>query len=123
MEMTVNLSGLHPAVQQSVIKGLHHEDKARHDLGVLEQLKLKRMWDKVMAPGVNNNIGRASSCMSEDQVLQAKRLYGELCFADPEFMPFLLKQHPEFRVRDCGTRIQSGYTGRGRAVSPTKPSR
>lgn len=114
MELTINLSGLDPAVAQSVVRGLKHEDKARHDLGVLEQIRMKRMMDQVMSPGVNNDIGRPVMVVSEAQAQQARRIYGELCFADPDFGKFLLRHHPEFRVKDCGTRIQSGYTGRGR---------
>ena len=113
MELSINLSGLHPAVAQKVIKGLHHEDKAQHDLEVLEQVRLKKLMDRVAGPGFNTNIGRQTMVMSRGQRLAATRIYGELCFADADFSKFLLKHHPEFRVADVGTRIQSGYTGKG----------
>ena len=119
MELTINLSQLPPATAHAVIKGLQHEDKAKHDLGVLEQLKLKRMMDQAMAPGMNTNLGRASMILSPAQRAMACRLYGDKCFADPDFSKFLLKHHPEFRIRDCGTRIQSGYTGRGHTKTQT----
>lgn len=122
MELTVDLSALHPAVAQSVIKGLRHEDKAIHDLGVFEQLRLKQLADAVMAPGVNTEIGRTLMVLSPGQAQAARRLYGELCFADPDFSKFLLKHHPEFRVKDVGTRIQSGYTGKGDSRTSPRPS-
>ena len=113
MELTLNLSGLHPSTAQAVIKGLRHEDKAKHDLGVLEQIRLKKMMDRLMQPGVNTEVGRVSMVLSPAQRLAATRQYGDLCFADPDFAKFLLKHHPDFRVKDCGTKIQSGYTGAG----------
>ena len=110
MQITLNLSGLHPATRQSLCNGLQHEDRARHALGVLEQLRLKKLIDHAAVPGFNTNIGRTSMCMSPDQVQRAKEIYGERCFADPAFGKFLVKQHPEFGVKDVGTRIQSGWT-------------
>lgn len=109
--MSVNLSKLPPATRQRVVRGLHFEDKAKHDLGVLEQLRLKRLMDQTVGPGFNTEIGRTSMVMSQAQRNAAMRTYGQMCFADPDFGKFLLKHHADFRVKDVGTRIQSGYTG------------
>ena len=119
MELTVNLSGLHPDVARGVIKGLQHEDKAQHDLGVLEQLRLKKLLDAAAEPGFNTEIGRTLMVLSPEQAQAARRLYGDLCFADPDFSKFLLRQNPEFRVKDVGTKIQSGWTKADRQVRPT----
>jgi hypothetical protein len=110
MELTLNLSGLRPDVAQSLIKGLKHEDKAQHDLGVIEQVKLKQFMDTAMQPGANTNIGRACLVMSEGQRLAAMRLHGQRCFQDPDFSAWLAKNNPEFRVKDVGTKIVSGWT-------------
>lgn len=110
MQLSINLAKVHPAVRQSIIKGLQHEDRARHALGVVEQLRMKRMMDQVVQPGFNTEIGRSSMIISEDQYQRAQSLYGELCFADPEFGKWLLKMNPEFCVKDVGTRVQSGWT-------------
>ena len=112
MELSINLGGLHPDVARGVIRGLQHEDKARHDLGVLEQLRLKKLMDAVAEPGFNTDIGPAIMVLSPEQAAAARRIYGDRCFADPDFGKFLLRQNPEFRVKDVGTRVQSGWTGR-----------
>lgn len=113
MELSIDLSGLDVATAQGVIKGLNHEDKARHDLGVIEQLRLKKLADDLAQPGFNNGLGRTVMVLSPEQAAMARRIYGELCFADPDFSKFLLKNHPEFRVKDVGTKVQIGYTGKG----------
>lgn len=119
-ELSLNLAQLHPDVRQSLIKGLVHEDRARHALGVIEQLRLKKMMDAAAQPGFNREIGRTSMVISTGQYQAAQQQYGELCFADPDFGKFLLKKHDDFRVKDVGTRIQSGWTpaseGRGGAT-------
>jgi len=113
MQLTVNLEHVDPAVRQSIIKGIRHEDKARHDLGVVEQIKLKKFADQVTAAGMNTELGRNAMVISEGQYQAAQQLYGELCWADPDFGKWLLKRDSDFAVKDVGTRIQSGYTGRG----------
>ena len=60
-----------------------------------------------------NVVGGRQAYAQAAQRLAATRQYGDLCFADPDFAKFLLKHHPDFRVKDCGTKIQSGYTGAG----------
>lgn len=108
--ISINLSNVHPEVRQTIVKGLQHEDRARHALGVIEQLRLKRMMDAAAVPGFNREIGRTSMIISPGQYQAAQRVYGELCFADPDFGKFLLKQNEEMRVKDVGTRVQSGWT-------------
>lgn len=113
MQFSVNLSHVEPEVRQRIVKGLRHEDKARHDLGVIEQLRLKQLHDQYVTPGFNKEIGRTSMIISPGQYQAAMNTYGQMCFADPDFGKFLLKHHAEFRVKDVGTRVQSGYTGKG----------
>jgi hypothetical protein len=111
MQLSVNLSHLPIETRRAVVKGIRHEDRARHVLGLVEQLKLKRLADQIVQPGFNNDVGRTAMIVSPGQYQAAQMIYGERCWADPEFSKFLLKHHPEFRVKDVGTRIQSGYTG------------
>jgi hypothetical protein len=115
MELTANLSGLPPAVAQRVIRTLAHEDAAQFALGRVRQARMKRFYDAVIRPGFNTELGPMTANIDENQAIQCRRKYGQLCFADPEFLPWLLKQ-PDgegFGVSIVGTRVQSGFTGRG----------
>lgn len=113
MQLSVNLTHLPIETRQSVAKSIRHEDRARHVLGVIEQLKLKKLADQIAVAGFNNDVGRNNMVISPGQYQAAQELYGERCWADPDFAKFILKNHPEFRVKDVGTRIQSGFTGKG----------
>lgn len=122
MELTLNLKRLPPAVAQSVIKTIKREDAAQYALGVIEQRKLKKLYDALAVPGFNTDLGRQTMCLSRSQWYEALRIYGQNCFQDPEFAKFLLKHHEDMRVKDVGTRVQSGYTGLGfTAPKPTAP--
>lgn len=122
MNFSVSLKGLPPAVAQSVIKTIRREDAAQYALGVIEQLKLKRMYDQLAVPGFNTDLGRQTMVISQSQWQLAMAQYGQLCFTDPDFARFLLKKHEEFRVKDVGTRVQSGFTGQGFTAPPPVPS-
>lgn len=115
MDFTVNLSGVHPDVARGIVTHLRHEDRARHALGLVEQRRLKQAHDQVVGPGFNTNIGRQNMVLSQDQWRRFMQLYGQLCWSDPEFSKWVLKQdqHADLRVKDVGTRIQSGFTGKG----------
>lgn len=113
MELSFSLQGLPPGVAHSVIKTVKREDAARYALSVIEQRKLKKLYDQLAQPGFNTDLGRQTMVISQGQWYEAMRLYGQTCFQDADFARFLLKHHDEFRVKDVGTRIQSGYTGRG----------
>lgn len=113
MDFTIDLSRMHPEVRGQVIKGLHHADRARHALGLLEQRRLKQLHDAMAVPGVlNTEIGRQQMTLSRDQWIRFMQKYGQRCWADPDFAPWVLKQtqHEDLRVKDVGTRIQSGWT-------------
>lgn len=122
MDFTVDLSGMPPAVANQVIRKIRHSDRARFELDLLEQRKLKQLHDEVVAPGWNTNIGRQTMCITPGQWAAFMKVYGQKCWADPEFAPWVLKQdqHADFRVKDVGTRIQSGYTGRVKGGRPTR---
>ncbi len=111
MQFTMSLERLDAGTRNSVLRGIQDEDKARHALGVLEQIRLKKLADALMIPGANTEIGRTSMILSPDQYQRAMNRYGELCWADPAFGRWMLKQHSDMRVKDVGTRVQSGYTG------------
>lgn len=112
-EFTLDLTGLHPAVAQGVIRGLHFEDRARYAMGLIEQRRLKQLADKMaVAGGFNNEVGRMSMVTSEDQAFRIRRKYGQLCFLDPDFGKWLLKkpEGEDMKVRDVRTKIQTGWT-------------
>lgn len=110
MQFTVDISRINPAVRHGFVRSLHHEDRARHALGVIEQARLKKLYDSAAVAGFNTNLGRAQMILSDDQWKRAMQQYGQFCFMDPEFTPWLLKKNEDFRVKDVGTRIQSGWT-------------
>lgn len=116
MDFTVDLSKLPPAVAQRVIKKIRHEDRARFDLDLLEQRRLKQLHDELAQPGWNTNMGRQTMCITPGQWQAFMQVYGQRCWADPDFAKWVLKQeqHADFRVKDVGTKIQSGYTGKTR---------
>lgn len=118
----MNLKSLPPAVAQSIIKTIRREDAAQYALGVIEQRKLKKLYDNLAVPGFNTDLGRQTMCLSRGQWYQALR-DNNACFQDPDFAKFLLKHHEEFRVKDVGTRIQSGFTGLGFTAPAGKPPR
>lgn len=115
MEFTVDLTHLEPAVRNAIARKVRHEDRARFDLGVLEQRRLKQLHDQVAVAGFNNDIGRQSMVISSDQYTRFMQVYGQKCWSDPAFAKWVLKQdqHADFRVRDVGTKVQSGFTGKG----------
>lgn len=118
----MNLSKLPPHLARSIIQTIKREDAAQYALGVIEQRKLKKWHDQFAVPGFNTDLGRQTMCLSRSQWYEALRIYGQNCFQDPEFAKFLLKYHEDMRVKDVGTKIQSGYTGLGfTAPQPAAP--
>ena len=115
MQFTINLSGVHPEVRNQVIRHVQHEDRARHTLGLIEQARLKKLHDAMAMPGLlNTEIGRQTMVLSRDQWGRFMQKYGEKCWADPDFAPWVLKksEHADLRVKDVGTKIQVGYGGK-----------
>lgn len=114
MDFSVDLSQLPPEVANRVIRKIQHADRAQFELERIEQIRTKQWLDRVVVPGWNNQMGRQNMFIMPTQVDAIRRLHGPLCWADPDFAPWVLKQdqHADFRVRDVGTRIQSGYTGK-----------
>lgn len=112
-EFTVNLAALTPELARSVRAGFEFEDVVKYRLGLVEQARLKQLADRLAVPGMNTDLGRHDLVLSRNQWLQCLRRYGTQCFADPEFAPWLKKTNEDFRVKDVGTRIQSGFTGKG----------
>lgn len=112
MDFSVDLSGLHPEVAHRVIKQMQHEDRARFDLDRLEQLRLKKLHDAMVQPGWNNEIGPQVMCITPGQWAAFMHVYGQRCWADPDFRKWVLKQpeHQDFKVKEVGTRVQSGWT-------------
>lgn len=110
MQFSADLSGLEPQTRQAVIKKLRHEDRARYELGVIEQIRMKRMYDSVVKTGAFNECGPATMILSQDQYQRAMAQHGQLCFMDPNFAPWLLKNNDDMRVKSAGTRIQVGWS-------------
>lgn len=111
MQITADLTGLKPEVRQQLIKKLAHEDKARYDLGLVEQRRMAQMMSAAPVGAFKRDIGPAQMALSQDQWQRAMAKYGTNCFQDPDFVPWLLKHNEDMRVKQSATRIQVGYTG------------
>ena len=120
MQLTADLTGLTPAVRQQLIKKLAHEDKARHDLGVIEQRRMAQRYQNLPIGSFKAELGPAQMILSQDQWQRAMQKYGETCWQDPDFTPWLLKRNEDMRVRQTGTKIQVGWTP-GQAPTPRRP--
>lgn len=110
MEFTTDLSRLDPEMRQRIIKKVRHADRARFDLGLVEQQRLAQLHQA--AGRVNTEVGRQAMVISPDQYVRFMQVYGQKCWADPDFGKWVMKQeqHADLRVKDVGTRIQSGWT-------------
>ena len=114
MQLTADLSQLAPDVRSALVRKLAHEDKARYDLGVIEQRRLAQLYAKLPRGAFKDHIGPAQFVASHDQWHRAMIASDELkerVWQDPDFVPWLLKKNEDMRVRQTGTRIQVGYTG------------
>jgi len=112
MQFTVDLTGLNPAVAQGIIKGLHHEDRARHALGLVRQRRMAQLLAHNPHAMTGRGELRQNMILDETQWQAFMQVYGQKCWADPDFGKWVLKQdqHADLRVKDTGTRIQSGWT-------------
>lgn len=119
IDFSVSLRGCSPELARAVRAEFEYDDVARYKLGLIEQARLKRLAEQRAEPGMNSDLGRQQMVLSRNQWLQAMRQFGQLCWADPEFAPWLLKKHEDFRVKDVGTRIQSGWNGKGDSRNKT----
>lgn len=119
MNLTLNLTGLHPETARRVIGNIRHEDRAKHALGLIEQLRLKQLHDQ-MGAACHTDVGRQMIVVSPDQFQRFREAYGDLFWADPDSSKFVWRHHEDMRVKDTGTKIQSGYTGSGKLPLATK---
>lgn len=113
MQFTTDISGLPSEVRLALMREYANEDQVRYATGAVEQLRAKRLADAAAVTGMNQEFGRRQMVLSPDQWNRCMTRYGQKCFMDGDFVPFLLRRHDDFRVKDVGTRPQSGYTGRG----------
>jgi len=111
MELTTDLSQLQPDVRHALIRKLQHEDKARFDLGLVEQSRMKRLHDELPQASYRDDVGPAQMILSQDQWQRAMQFYGTQCFQDPDFAKWLLRNNPDMRVKFVSQKIQVGYTG------------
>lgn len=109
MQLTCDLSGLARGTREQFLRDVVHEDKARYALGLVQQTKLKKLADAVTAAKFRSEL-RPQMVMSEDQWKRTMNDYGQHCFLDPDFVPWLLKRNEDMRIRDTASKIQVGWT-------------
>lgn len=112
-DFTVDLSALPPEARRAVCRQVLDQGKVQHDLGLLRQRRMKRLMDAVPMP--QRGELRQNMIIDETQWVSFMQVYGQKCWSDPDFRKWLEKkdEHKDLFVKDTGTRIQSGYTGRG----------
>ena len=115
MQLTSDLSQLDPNVRHALIRRLQHADKARFDLGLVEQRRLKQLHDRAGIGAYKENLGPVEMVLSIDKYQRAMQRYGQHIFMDPDFAKWLLRKNDDMRVKPTATRIQVGYTGGGHA--------
>lgn len=109
MQLTADLSQLPPETRNALIRKLQHADKASHDLGVVEQTRMKQLYDRGGSDAYKAELGPAQMVLSQDQYQRAMAKYGPLCFMDADFAPWLLKQNEDMRVKYVSKKIQVGF--------------
>lgn len=125
VDISIGISQLDPLTQQRIISGLKDADRAKHALGLISQKRMiaaaNRLAEARQLHTANN---RQTLVVDQDQWVRFMIVYGQRCWADPDFAKWVMKQeiHKDMVVKDTGTKIQSGYTGRG-DTAPKPPKK
>ena len=112
MQLTVDLSKVHPEVRQRIIQNCEREDLAQQAVAWAEQARMAQFYRDAMIPGaVKPGVGPLQSIMHVALKNLLAAHYGhETVWQDPDFMKFILKKHEEFRVPEVRTKISAGWT-------------
>ena len=111
MYLTQDLSRLDPALRESMLKQLAHEDRAQFVLAQIEQAKMAKFCRDHVAPGTTKDgVGPLRSIIHPGLKNYLAAKYGHAtAWRDPDFMKWLTKRFDEFRVPDAGTKVQAGW--------------
>lgn len=108
--LTHDLSALPPDVRERVVKNLQHEDQARWALARIEQAKMAKLYNENVGPGTTKDgLGPLNMVLTQYFRNQLMHQHGQRCMADPDFRKWLRKNYEAVRVRETGTRVQSGW--------------
>lgn len=111
MHITADLSGLPLAVRERVVKSVRHEDAAQYALAQLEQARAAAFYRGCTSAGAHGGVGRLTSAVHVGIKHFLAKLHGHaIVHEDPEYLPWLLKHHEEFRVPDGRQRVGIGFT-------------
>lgn len=109
--ITHDLSRLDPDTRGRIIRKLQDKDAAQYDLARIEQAKVAKLYNEAAGPGTTKNgFGPLNMVVTPYFRGYLRRLYGDSCFEDPDFVRWLNKEEEWFRVRETGTKIQVGFT-------------
>lgn len=112
MHFTADLTHLPLETRRRVVEKLGDQNAAQLALAKVRQAKIAKMYNDAVAPGTTvDGIGPVSLAIDPYFVSYFRIQYGNGIFNDPDFEKYLKKRGEEFRIRETGTRIQSGYTG------------
>ncbi len=110
---TTDISHLPRETREAIRRQLADEEAAKITLARVRQARIAQLYNQSVAPGTTKD-GIGPVAMAVDPVLVSyfRNRFGAECFADSDFVKWLKKEDESFRVRETGTRIQVGYSGR-----------
>lgn len=113
-DFTVTLN-LAPEVRRKLISQVRDAGAVRHHLGLIRQRQMAQLLRNNPHLCTGRGELRQNMILDDTQWQAFMEVYGQRCWSDPDFRPWLQKQdaHRDLFVPDKGTKIQSGYTGRG----------
>ncbi len=112
MHLTVDLTNFSRQERESLLRHLQHEDHAAFTVAQVNQARAAQTLRNCMVPGSNRDgLGQLKSVIDVGMMNRLAALYGHrTVHSDPDFKPWLLKKHDEFRVPDVRTKISVGWT-------------
>lgn len=114
--ITADLTSLPLSTREAIRRQLGDADAAKLALARARQAKICKLYNDLVAPGTTKNgIGPVGMVMDPYLVSYFRRSFGEQCLADPDFVKWIHKEDPSFRVRETGTKVQVGYRGPARS--------
>ena len=110
--ITADLTALPRSTREAIRRQLSDEERAKIALARIRQARIAKLYDDAVGPGTTKDgIGPVSMVVDPVLVSYFRRAFGERCFMDPEFVKWIKKEDPSFRVRETGTKVQVGYRG------------
>lgn len=115
MKFRVNLEGLPANLREQLVKLWAERDRARWKEAQENQTKIAAIYRECAVPGATKD-GFGPMTMARDPYLAARDRFkhGDMCYSDPEFLPWLKRHDERVHVPEAPTKIQVGWKGAAR---------